>query len=331
MANIGLSGERLEVKPSSVLGNHFCQLLRRSAVVGDQLYLEQRELVAMCSKRAVKAHMDALQAANGEYEAKTLVAAIMKSRTAEMYERMLGVVRAQLVERFGHIGAMGAGGRAHFDFEPAALGAFEAVFGPNLTNMFVCKMVALCMLNVDHMLKAFELVCTVPSELDGNQECPCRDTPTPPCRWEQRTNLAVSKPVLRSLNWIYNWYGLAFWNFQGMGGPRTTNHAESWHNSLKDKFDGMKIDLGVWLSNFQTIHHHESERTRQLVEGLAQPHQRRSAYLQNDTRIVAANAEISNYLQAWALRCVNRSTAARRRHDAIFVEGVDVSYVVWGI
>uniref|UniRef100_A0A914XIH0 Uncharacterized protein n=1 Tax=Plectus sambesii TaxID=2011161 RepID=A0A914XIH0_9BILA len=109
-----------------------------------------------------------------------------------------------------------------------------------------------------------------------------------------------------------------------MGGPRTTNHAESWHSSLKDKFDGMKIDLGVWLTNFQTIHHHESERTRQLVEGLAQPHQRRPAYLQNDARIAAANAEIANYLQAWTLRRVNRSAAARRRHDAIFVEGVDV-------
>uniref|UniRef100_A0A914XKZ8 MULE transposase domain-containing protein n=1 Tax=Plectus sambesii TaxID=2011161 RepID=A0A914XKZ8_9BILA len=336
MANVGQPGERLEVEPSAVLGKHFCLPLKRSAVVGDQLYLEQRELVAMSGKRAMKAHMDALQAvetsrfalvteverneardrmanertrkrgyqrarkdkyptvasvaeipnelampwssrfaqegdasfgqsyliyqddtpdfemavfaspgnidslhrsahwvldgnfkyrpagmqqlysihgfvqaANGEYEAKTLVAAIMKSRTAEMYERMFGVVRAQLVERFGPIGAMGAGGRAHFDFEPAAVGAFEAVFGPNLTNMclfhytncvnkkiqglglsttyqecrfvnrFVRKMVALCMLNVDHVLKAFKLVCTVPSELDGNEECPCRDTPHP--------------------------------------------------------------------------------------------------------------------------------------------------------
>uniref|UniRef100_A0A914UNM6 Uncharacterized protein n=1 Tax=Plectus sambesii TaxID=2011161 RepID=A0A914UNM6_9BILA len=70
-----------------------------------------------------------VQAANGEYEAKTLVAAIMKSRTAKM------VVRAQLVKQFGHIGAMGSGGRAHFDFKPAALGAFEALLGPNLTNM----------------------------------------------------------------------------------------------------------------------------------------------------------------------------------------------------
>uniref|UniRef100_A0A914WU39 MULE transposase domain-containing protein n=1 Tax=Plectus sambesii TaxID=2011161 RepID=A0A914WU39_9BILA len=297
MANVGQPGERMEVEPSAVLGKHFCLPLKRSAVVGDQLYLEQRELVAMSGKRAMKAHMDALQAvetsrfalvteverneardqmanertrkrgyqrarkdkyrqlprsrrfrmrnidslhrsahwvldgnfkyrpagmqqlysihgfvqaANGEYEAKTLVAAIMKSRTAKMYERMFGVVRAQLIERFGHIGAMGAGGRAHFDFEPAALTAFEAVFGPNLTNMclfhytncvnkkiqglglsttyqecrfinrFVRKMVALCMLNVDHVLKAFKLVCTVPLELDGNEECPCRDIPHAP-------------------------------------------------------------------------------------------------------------------------------------------------------
>uniref|UniRef100_A0A914XSV1 Uncharacterized protein n=1 Tax=Plectus sambesii TaxID=2011161 RepID=A0A914XSV1_9BILA len=111
-------------------------------------------------------------------------------------------------------------------------------------------------------------------------------------------------------NWILNQYGLAFWNYQGMGGPRTTNHAESWHNSLKDKFDGMKINLGAWLSNFQTIHHHKSKWTRQLVKGLAQPHQRRLTYLQNDACIAAANAEISNYLQALALKRVNRSTAA---------------------
>uniref|UniRef100_A0A914XPU5 Uncharacterized protein n=1 Tax=Plectus sambesii TaxID=2011161 RepID=A0A914XPU5_9BILA len=62
MANVGLPGELLEVETSAVLGKHFCLPLKRSAVVGDQLYLEQRELVAMSGKRAMKVHMDALQA-----------------------------------------------------------------------------------------------------------------------------------------------------------------------------------------------------------------------------------------------------------------------------
>uniref|UniRef100_A0A914WYZ0 Uncharacterized protein n=1 Tax=Plectus sambesii TaxID=2011161 RepID=A0A914WYZ0_9BILA len=62
MANVGLPGERLEVEPSLVLGKHSCLPLKRSAVVGDHLYLEQREQVAMSGKRAMKAHMNALQA-----------------------------------------------------------------------------------------------------------------------------------------------------------------------------------------------------------------------------------------------------------------------------
>uniref|UniRef100_A0A914VPY9 Uncharacterized protein n=1 Tax=Plectus sambesii TaxID=2011161 RepID=A0A914VPY9_9BILA len=43
-------------------------------------------------------------------EAKTLVAAIMKTRTREMYERLFGVVRAQLQERFGSVGRIVKGG-----------------------------------------------------------------------------------------------------------------------------------------------------------------------------------------------------------------------------
>jgi hypothetical protein len=108
-----------------------------------------------------------------------------------------------------------------------------------------------------------------------------------------------------------------------MGGPRTTNHAESWHSTLKNKFDGMRIDLGVWLTNFQMIHHHEAERTRGLVTGLIEPRQRRPAYLENDARITTAKVDIQAFLRDWGRRRVGRSEAARRRHDNIFVEAVD--------
>uniref|UniRef100_A0A914UZN6 MULE transposase domain-containing protein n=1 Tax=Plectus sambesii TaxID=2011161 RepID=A0A914UZN6_9BILA len=252
----------------------------------------------------------------------------MKTHTREMYERLFGVVRAQLQERFGNVERMVEGGRAHFDFEPAALGAFEAVFGPDLTNMclfhyancvnkklhdlglstvyqecrlvnrFVRKMVALCMLSTDHILKAFELVCVVPSDLDGSENCECRDTPHPHSSSAQKESRKACVPISKSTNWLHNRYGLNFWNYHQAGGPRTTNHAEAWHSSLKSKFDGMSIDLGVWLTNFQAIHHRESERTRQLVEGIAEPHQPRPAYLKNDTRIAGANSDVKAFLDS---------------------------------
>uniref|UniRef100_A0A914WJM4 Integrase zinc-binding domain-containing protein n=1 Tax=Plectus sambesii TaxID=2011161 RepID=A0A914WJM4_9BILA len=449
MANVGLVGESLEVMPATVLSKHFCRPLKRSAVVGEQMYFEQRGIVSQSGKRAMRAHMDALQAVetsrfalatqverneanaqmaneksrkrsyqrarkdkypivnsiaeipevlampwssrfamegdasfgqtyliyqddtpgfkmavfaspdnlqklhrsahwvlngnfkyqpkgmqqlytihgfvetpNGRKEAKTLIAAIMKTRTREMYERLFGVVRAQLQERFGSVGRVAKGGRAHFDFELAALGAFEAVFGPDLNSTFFRKMVALCMLPSDYILKAFELVCVVPSNLDGNENCECRDTPHPPLLLGTEGKLEGLRAYFEK-NWLHNHYGLHFWNYHQAGGPWTTNHAEAWHSSLKSKFDGMSIDLGVWLCNFQAIHHHESERTRQLVEGIAEPHQPRPAYLKNDTRILAASTDIAAFLHDWTLRRVNRSVAARRRHDALFVEGVD--------
>uniref|UniRef100_A0A914WDD4 Uncharacterized protein n=1 Tax=Plectus sambesii TaxID=2011161 RepID=A0A914WDD4_9BILA len=281
-----------------------------------------------------------------------LVTAIMKTRTRELNERLFGVVHAQLLERYGDVGRIGAGGRAPFDFEPAAIGAFDAVFGPDLTNMclfhyancvnkklrdlglstiyqecrlvnrFMRKMVALCMLPTDHILKAFELVCVVPSDLDANENCECRDTPHPLLLLGTEGKLEGLRAYFET-NWLRNRYGLYFWSYHQTGVTRTTNHAKAWHSSLKSKFDGMSIDLDVWLTNFQAIHHHESERTRQLVGGIAEPHQPCAAYLENDTRIAGANRDVAAFLDSWGLRRVNRSVAARRRHDDLFVEGAE--------
>jgi hypothetical protein len=61
MANVGIPGERLETDPNTVINKHFCVPLKRSEVVGDQMYLDQREVVSATGKRAQRAHMDALQ------------------------------------------------------------------------------------------------------------------------------------------------------------------------------------------------------------------------------------------------------------------------------
>uniref|UniRef100_A0A914WM51 Uncharacterized protein n=1 Tax=Plectus sambesii TaxID=2011161 RepID=A0A914WM51_9BILA len=61
MANVGAPGELLEVMPATVLSKHFCKPLKRSHVVGDQLYFEQRAVVSNSGKRAMRAHMDVLQ------------------------------------------------------------------------------------------------------------------------------------------------------------------------------------------------------------------------------------------------------------------------------
>uniref|UniRef100_A0A914UJ40 Uncharacterized protein n=1 Tax=Plectus sambesii TaxID=2011161 RepID=A0A914UJ40_9BILA len=313
--------------------------------MGDQLHLEQRELVAMFGKRAMKAHMDTLQAVKTSCFALVTEVECNEARDhmaneltqKQGYQRackdkyptvaLVAEIPNELAmpwsSRFAQEGDASSGQSYLIyqddtpDFKmavfaspglyaPSSLSGLATLVqwaqedAPILTlnrppwaplRQFVRKMVALCMLSVDHVLKAFKLVCTVPLELDGNEECPCRDTPHAPLPLGMEDKLSSLRAYFEK-NWIWNQYGFAFWNYQGMGGPRTTNHAESWHNSLKDKFDGMKIDLGVWLKNFQTIHHHESEWARHLVKGLAQPHRRRLAYLQNDTCIAAANVEI---------------------------------------
>uniref|UniRef100_A0A914XAR0 Uncharacterized protein n=1 Tax=Plectus sambesii TaxID=2011161 RepID=A0A914XAR0_9BILA len=182
-------------------------------------------------------------------------------------------------------------------------------------------MVALCMLPANYILKAFELVCFVPSDLDGNENCKCHDTPHPPLLLGTEGKLEGLHAYFEK-KWLHNRYGVNFWNYHQAGGPRTMNHADAWR-LLKSKFDGMSIDLGVWLTNFQAIHHHESEHTRQLVEGIAEPYGPRLAYLQNDARILAASTDIAAFLHDWTLRGVNRSVAMRWRHDVLFIERVD--------
>uniref|UniRef100_A0A914XDD9 Integrase zinc-binding domain-containing protein n=1 Tax=Plectus sambesii TaxID=2011161 RepID=A0A914XDD9_9BILA len=65
----------------------------------------------------------------GQKEAITLVTAIMKTRTREMYERLFGNALEALDPWSRAV--------APISTEPAALGAFEAVFGPDLTNMYL--------------------------------------------------------------------------------------------------------------------------------------------------------------------------------------------------
>uniref|UniRef100_A0A914XH75 Integrase zinc-binding domain-containing protein n=1 Tax=Plectus sambesii TaxID=2011161 RepID=A0A914XH75_9BILA len=61
MANVGIAGERLEVDPGTLPAKHYCQPLKRSHVVRDQLYFEQWAIVSTSGKCAMQAHMDALQ------------------------------------------------------------------------------------------------------------------------------------------------------------------------------------------------------------------------------------------------------------------------------
>uniref|UniRef100_A0A914WGI1 Integrase zinc-binding domain-containing protein n=1 Tax=Plectus sambesii TaxID=2011161 RepID=A0A914WGI1_9BILA len=60
MANVDLAGESLEVLPATVLSKH-CEPLKRSPVIGEQVYFKQRGIVSQSGKRAMRAHMDALQ------------------------------------------------------------------------------------------------------------------------------------------------------------------------------------------------------------------------------------------------------------------------------
>ena len=78
-------------------------------------------------------------------------------------------------------------------------------------------------------------------------------------------------------------------------GPRTTNHAESWHASLRFKFHSTPhMKLGHFMVEFQeNIHNAEQIRIQQLLAGHP-PRPRSQKYIQNDARISTA---LDNFFQ----------------------------------
>ncbi|MCP4996884.1 MAG: hypothetical protein GY934_24375 [Gammaproteobacteria bacterium] len=83
-----------------------------------------------------------------------------------------------------------------------------------------------------------------------------------------------------------NW--IPVWNQNGNSGPRTTNHAEGFHNSLRSRFPHQHPDLAEFLVQAQIWHNSYAVRARGMVAGTILPRPRRPQDIQVDQRIDAA-------------------------------------------
>jgi hypothetical protein len=86
--------------------------------------------------------------------------------------------------------------------------------------------------------------------------------------------------------WIENFIGREFWSlFDLDDGPRTTNHAESYHGHQREAFRRPHLKLGEFLTILQEIHHVEGERADDVRMHRVPSKQRDPANALNDARI----------------------------------------------
>ena len=78
---------------------------------------------------------------------------------------------------------------------------------------------------------------------------------------------------------------LAIWNQFRNEGPRTTNHAEGFHNGLRTRFARIHPDLGEFLCEAQVWNNSYSVRARQLFVGAVNPNPRKHEDVDRDRRI----------------------------------------------
>lgn len=83
-----------------------------------------------------------------------------------------------------------------------------------------------------------------------------------------------------------------------ISGPRTNNHAESWHATLKQRFhNSPRMKLSAFLQEYQeNIHNAQQIRIDQLRSGLP-PRDRVAHYVDVDTRLAQAKAHFYDIWQ----------------------------------
>ncbi len=97
--------------------------------------------------------------------------------------------------------------------------------------------------------------------------------------------------------WLSNREKALLWNHFDRTGPRTTNHAEGYHNGLRSVFETRRQPpLGVFMGKMREVHHEIRSRVKQLERG-AEPNPRRATYIQNDLNLEAAKQSLLHWLQ----------------------------------
>lgn len=91
--------------------------------------------------------------------------------------------------------------------------------------------------------------------------------------------------------WLDGNFSINMWCHWNNAGPRTTNHAEGYHNRLNiaDLRD-MNLALSNFLHALQPLHNRDQIRTRNLMRGVIAPKRRDLTYVELDNRIMDTKA-----------------------------------------
>ncbi len=242
-----------------------------------------------------------------------LVYALLPDKTAASYTRLFTVIRTEILQRHPDIGRIN-GGVWHFDFEDPTLTAFEAVFPEaeakgcvfHFGQALVRKRGNLGIIPAYNQVPAvvqwfrrLQSLCLLPeylvlpvaNDLLGN----------PPLTGNGQWDNAIQEFCnYFRLQWLRPGY-IRVWNhLSNDDGPRTTNHAEGWHNSLHLKFPHQHPDLGLFIHKAQQWFNADCIRMRNLAADPVNhpPNPRRPVDIANDAAITQAKANFLLYVNA---------------------------------
>lgn len=222
---------------------------------------------------------------------------VMEGKGARSYIYLLTEIRQRVQQNHGGIGRMK---RFHIDYELAAYAAIRQVlpevevkgcsfhFGQALNR----KLQSLGLRDVwnddgavGEWIGCTKALCLLPESLiplafdDILQR--------PPLVADQQMQLRLGDfSVYFRDTWLNGNFPISMWSHWSNPGPRTTNHAEGYHNLLKiTAIREMKLAMRNFLHVLQPLHNKDQVRVRNLRRGMIQPKQRDQIYVDLDSTI----------------------------------------------
>uniref|UniRef100_A0A1I7Y9Y9 MULE domain-containing protein n=1 Tax=Steinernema glaseri TaxID=37863 RepID=A0A1I7Y9Y9_9BILA len=239
------------------------------------------------------------------------VVALLPTKTRATYDTFFTKVYEALILEFGNIGVAK---RFHFDMEIAAMNACRRAF-PN------CRITACyfhfaknVMDKVDNLglmdlyrstdrsfynwIRTFIGSALLPRALFEQdivvylqQNVP--DVSTGPSGPTQRQKLQQLVRYARSYWFVHR----DKWEQYDNDGPRTTNHAEGWHNQLRRQFNATHPQLGLFLKEMRKEVNSQDLRGLRLLDG-ARPKTRKTSYARAEERMLIAKNKLDALLEA---------------------------------
>ena len=245
-----------------------------------------------------------------------LVWAILPNKTADTYKELFGVVRSALISTFGDIGQM-----KFFvtDFERAAINAISHVF-PEVTVKgcsFHFRQALMRRVQQEGLKSAYETDSELPSavrqwirQLMAMSMLPAFAVPLawnalrhPPATGQPSVDYKTAAfATYFESTWVTGDFQPVLWTHFDHTGPRTTNLAEGFHNSLNSRFGIPHPSMTSFMDWLQKLQFEIHCRLLQLAAGRP-PKQRAAIYVKVDGDIQAAKLQYNQNI-GYVFACV---------------------------